>query len=99
MRTIFFGVMACLLTVGCASARPQVGASCHVQFKRDLLGSASQQPIPPTTDSMNGAQVSVSGKLVDLNADWVVLDIGDNQEIWVQRKNVLLLHFKSAKTR
>jgi hypothetical protein len=95
-----------LALVGCASgltgAReagdPPIGANCRVQFKRSDLGAADKQPISPTaTDS----DVSVSGKLLRIDQDWVVVDTaGTNAldtaptQVWVPMRNVLLLQFR-----
>jgi len=99
MATLLMTI-ASLALVGCASgvtgARqagdPPIGAGCTVQFKRSDLGAAASLPIPPTTNSINGAGVSVSGKLLRIDQDWVVLDDGSSK-LWVPRRNVLLLQF------
>lgn len=72
-----------------------VGSYCTVQFRRDLLGVNRDSPIPPTTGSFNGAQVVVSGTLVDINAEWVILDksASTGSTLWIPRQNVLLLSF------
>ncbi len=61
-----------------------------VQFRRDLLGASADLPIPPTTDGINGASVSVAGTLMLVNEQWVVLEQGD-KELWIPRDNVLLI--------
>jgi hypothetical protein len=98
----------CLALPGCGtqdSPRPaagglrsKIGYQCTVQFRRDALGAASTIPVPPLTNSMNGADVSLSGKLVDVKGDWLVIEraIGtQNQtlETWVPIHSVLLLEW------
>ena len=94
-----------LALVGCASgltgAReagdPPIGENCRVQFKRSDLGAADNRPISPTAMD---SDVSVSGKLLRIDQDWVVVDTaGTNvvgtapSKVWVPRRNVLLLQF------
>jgi hypothetical protein len=76
---------------GCGrSDQPPVGKKVTVQFRRDALGSAHTLPIPPTTDSQNGAQVSLSGKLTMVNSEWIVLE---HQKLkhWIPLDSVLLI--------
>jgi hypothetical protein len=73
-------------------AHPPLGDHCTVQFKRDLLGTHASLPVSPTADAINGASVSIRGKLVAVDQEWIVLEAGD-ETIWVPRQNVLLLHF------
>ena len=70
---------------------PKLGASCTVQFRRDALGASANLPVPPTTSSINGANVSVGGKFSKMNEDWVVLKGGNKGEIWIPRSVILLL--------
>ncbi len=73
-----------------ASVDLPIGRGCTVQFRRDLLGGSAQNPIPPTTDFINGANVSVHGTLLKVDAEWVVIR-SDNTTLWIPRSNVLLL--------
>ncbi len=68
-----------------------VGASCTIQFRRDALGANMSLPISPTTDSINGAIVSVSGTLAAINDEWVVISDADNQQTWIPRSMILLV--------
>jgi hypothetical protein len=70
---------------------PKLGASCTVQFRRDALGASANLPVPPTTSSINGANVSVGGKFSKMNEDWVVLKGGNKGEIWIPRSVILLI--------
>ena len=101
-----------LALVGCASGAggaggvsgarqagdPPIGADCRLQFKRSDLGAADKRPISPT--AIDG-DVSVSGKLLRIDQDWVVLDTagasvqeGAPSKVWVPMRNVLLLQFR-----
>ena len=93
--TILF-VAAVILPLGCGnpspsdSLRAKVGTPCTIEFRRgDALGGAGSVPVPPQTDSINGAMVSISGKLTAIDADWVVLD----GKVWVPRSSILLIEF------
>ena len=70
---------------------PQQGRYCAVQFRRDALGASADLPVPPTTSSINGADVSVSGKFSKMNEDWVVLTDSRDAEIWIPRSVILLI--------
>ena len=73
---------------------PAIGAFCTVQLRRDLLGAASDLPISPLVNGINGSEVSVSGRLLKVDAEWIVLEHRrqDRQsELWIPRGNVLLL--------
>jgi hypothetical protein len=89
-----------------------IGSECTVQFRRgDALGAGGSLPVPPTTDSMNGADVSATGKLLRVDAEWVVLEehprnsfvAADPREqpglrqLWIPRSAVLMLVFPSVK--
>ena len=103
MRIVGIGVLICALSLtvlGCMpgsgagttnGAEVRVGEQCTVQFRRDALGAAHPNPVPPLTNSINGAETSVSGTLVSADDSWVVLDRGDSGELWIPTSNVLLL--------
>jgi hypothetical protein len=72
----------------------KVGTPCTVQIRRDALGSGHELPVPPTTDVINGAQVSVSGTLEAVHGSWIVLDTRDpRRKHWIPAGSVLLLSF------
>ena len=75
-------------------SHPPVGQGliCTLQFKRDLLGAGANLPISPMTTNINGAQVSIRGKLVRFDREWVVLE-AEGQTLWVPTQNVLLLQW------
>ncbi len=70
---------------------PKAGAYCTVQFRRDALGASANLPISPTTGSINGARVCITGKFSKMNEDWVILTEGDSGEIWIPRSVILLI--------
>lgn len=83
-------VMTMILS-GCGRpSQPPTGKNVTVQFRRDALGSAHSLPISPTTDSINGARVSLTGKLIIINEEWVVLDFEKNKH-WIPRDAILLI--------
>ncbi len=87
-----------LLLAGCdkpaatVSSTPPSGRQCTIQFRRDVLGIAANLPVPPMTDSINGADTSISGILKSTSDEWVVLDSG-GKEIWVPKTVILLIKF------
>ena len=89
--TIFL-ILAALLLPGCD--RPQehlkslIGEPVKVQFRRDALGAAAALPVSPTTDSINGAATSISGTLVAVEVDSVVLTVNENTK-WIPRDVIL----------
>jgi hypothetical protein len=73
---------------------PKVGTSCTVQFRRDALGSGHELPVPPLTNVINGAQVSVSGTLEAVHGSWIVLGtLNPRRQHWIPVSSVLLLSF------
>lgn len=61
-----------------------------VQFRRDHLGAAASLPISPETNSMNGAGTNLTGVLVALTPEWVVLDVKERRH-WIARDSVLMV--------
>lgn len=87
-----------LFVTGCNDAQaaseassPPLGRSCTVQFRRDALGAAAALPVPPTTDSINGSETSISGTLRMATEEWVVVHTG--KEIWIPKSVVLLIKY------
>jgi hypothetical protein len=71
----------------------KIGNTCTVQFRRgDALGAGGGTPVPPTTNAMNGAEVSMGGKLVTVGGGWVVLSVGET-EYHIPRESILLIEF------
>ena len=51
-----------------------VGAPTTIGVRPDVLGAARDLPVSVTTDSVNGATVTVSGTLHNVQPDWIVID-------------------------
>ncbi len=71
---------------------PEARTMVKVHFTGDALGGNLDNPISITTDSINGAQVTLSGRFVSMNDEWIVLDY-DNAEKWIVREHVLYVEF------
>jgi hypothetical protein len=69
---------------------PKIGRQCTVQFRRNLLGTASNSGISPLAGSVNGVEFSVAGTLSQANDSWVILSSGQ-REYCIPRENILLL--------
>jgi hypothetical protein len=57
---------------------------------------ASPNPIPPLMGNINGADTTITGKLVSLNDEWAAIRVGE-QVCWVP-KSVILYISASVKT-
>ena len=68
----------------------EVGKFCTIQFRRDALGAAAVNPVPPMTDSYNGADTNIQGKLKRTTKDWIVIE-HNGGEIWIPKSVVLLI--------
>lgn len=84
--SVFVVLIIVMTLIGRGSANPPVGALCTVQFRRDALGAAGVQPIPPTDE----AAVSMTGTLKGVHQKWLVLAQGP-EETWIARDTVLLI--------
>ena len=95
-----FPLAALLLAAGCsddsdsALLAKKTGSTCIVQFRRDALGSGSQNPVPPFTDAFNGAQVNVSGTLSHVDSRGIMLTDVQSKEIWIPYHAILLVEFR-----
>jgi len=67
-----------------------IGKPCEVQFKRNALGSAADLPVPPTTGSINSAQVSVSGTIRAVTNKSILIDSG-KKAYWIPLDAILLV--------
>lgn len=83
-------LLFCLTHACGSSSGPPIGSDVQVQLKRDVLGTATDLPVPPTTSVMNGAKVSVIGKLTRVTDEWLVVQ-EDAVDHWILRSNVLLV--------
>jgi len=52
----------------------EAGVQCIVQFRRDALGGATTLPVSPTAHSINGAVVSMQGKLLATDKEAILLE-------------------------
>jgi hypothetical protein len=73
-----------------STENPPIGEPVTIQFRRDALGSAHNLPVPPTTHSINGAQVSLSGRLSAVTPEWIVVEY-EAHDHWISRDTVLLI--------
>lgn len=92
---MFAGCMPVGEAAGSTVIGAKFGKQCTVQFRRDALGAASPCPVPPLTNSLNGAETSVSGTLTRADDDWIVIDRGTNGELLIAKSSVLLLRFSN----
>ena len=68
----------------------KVGKQGTVQFRRNLLGAASNSAISPTAGAVNNVEFSVSGTLSQVTDGWVILSAGQ-RDYCIPRENILLL--------
>jgi hypothetical protein len=74
---------------------PPLGSFVHVQFRRDLLGLASEKGSSPV-NSDTGLVLASSGELRRMTEEFIVLEVANepDRELWIPRENVLLLDVK-----
>ena len=94
-----FVLGACNIEAGNAAStshrkllKDRYGERCTVQLRRDALGAGSELPVPPTTSSINGADVTVVGELLTYDTDGLLLGTPEGQ-LWVPAQSVLLVSF------
>ena len=72
-----------------------IGKNVTVQFDRNALGAAHNLPINPLTGSINGAEVSISGKVEKIDEEWIVLSaksaMDNNTVLYIPIKSILLV--------
>lgn len=100
MRTLVLALLAVFVTIGCDPANGdsvlgrRIGRNCSIHLRPDALGTSANIPVSVMTDVMNGAQVSVTGKLLEANEEWIVIqDEPRNAEIGIPRSAVLAVRF------
>jgi hypothetical protein len=91
------GLCIAMTLLGCnqpleSPARFRIGQNCEVQFRRDALGAAAPNGIPPNTSSMNGAIMNIVGTLSKADANWVVVT-NNSKEYMIPTHAVLYLGF------
>jgi len=89
------GIAGCGQPLASSSLSRKLGSNCVVQFRRgDGLGAGGGNPVPPMTNNMNGADVSVGGKLTSVSDLWVGLQ-QDKREFFIPRDAILLIDFNN----
>src|SRR6516162_6554753 len=68
----------------------RVGDNCTVFFRRDALGMAADSPSPAMSGNHNGADTQVSGKLIRMNAEWLVISDG-KRELSIPKDVILVV--------
>jgi hypothetical protein len=99
-RTVYgLGLIGVLAVTGCGGDDPpppdpmlggRVGDNCTVYLRRDALGMAAPSPSPALTGNHNGADTAVSGKLIRVNAEWVVIADG-RRELTIPKSAILVI--------
>jgi hypothetical protein len=79
-----------LAAIGGSVAQPK-GKVCTVQLRRDALGSAAASPVPPLTGSINGVQVAITGKVLVMDSEWVMVATEKDGTIYIPKEVVLLV--------
>ena len=95
---LLLGLSGCVRSTGSEPDRftRKTGKNCTVQFRRgDVLGGGGGLPVPPLTGSINGADVSVTGKLQSIDLDWVVIQ-QEKREFAISRESILLIEFHNT---
>jgi hypothetical protein len=95
---IWILVLGIGLLTGCSSKEPKVlhplmaykNKSCKVVFRHDVLGQADSIPSSVKSDVINGAEVSITGKLISVTNDWIEIEL-DDQIVQVNVSNVLFV--------
>ena len=105
-KSILFCCMLAAITVcavGCKDRSQKdvlsekVNSNCTIYFNRAALGGTSPNIVPATTDSIDGASISLSGKLIKVTPEWIVLEYYPDNNIkmkrnaWIPRRVVLFV--------
>jgi hypothetical protein len=86
----FFGGGKNITQAASATEGLPLGAVVTVQFRRNILAGANQFLVPPTTTFMNGSAVSITGTLVGVSEEWIVVKF-QGKDHWVVRDTVMLV--------
>ena len=110
---IIIAVVLAVLVIGVACwyvhrpMGPKPGTICTVQFRRGALGAGATIPVSPHTDIANGAEVSVSGTLIAVNREAILLEWESRNRIthengiptyqvhrlWIPKSSILLIRY------
>jgi hypothetical protein len=94
-------VSTILLLVGCADSNRdnllsrKIGTKCTVSFRRDALGMAATLPASPSGTSINGADMTMLGKLAGENLLEVLLVDSNGVEHLIPRDAILQITFEN----
>ncbi|MEM8865855.1 MAG: hypothetical protein AAGF31_09965 [Planctomycetota bacterium] len=69
--------------------RRWTGDFVKIQFRRDALGAGRDLPIDPTTDSINGAEVTLAGRLSRVEGSAILLIDSSEKTVWIPRDVIL----------
>ena len=86
-------VMLIGITSGCGPSQSNIpkelsGKYCTIQFNRASLGST--RLVDPTINVSNGSSVSISGNIVKIDSDWIVMKY-EKEFLYIPMKSVLLI--------
>jgi hypothetical protein len=95
--TVPFAVLLAILSAGCDVPRAPDsvltklhGQTVTVFIRHDVLGQASDIPSSISVGVLNGAEVSLTGKLILSSPHWIVIEVLDSR--WtIPRENVLAI--------
>jgi hypothetical protein len=71
-----------------AYLKQKIGTRVSVEFKRNALGCAANLPVPPTTGTINGADVVQSGTLERVESRAIVIS-DDHASYWIPMDAIL----------
>ena len=97
-------IIAAIGLAGCSSESSALekweGEEVSVQFRRDFLGSGSTA-ISPTTDTINGAMLSLRGKMTEASREGIFLNARyqvnagsgpfQEKEVWIPAESILMV--------
>ena len=92
MKLLVPALALALLFSGCheSALALQPGKPCVVQFRRDALGAGASLPIPPLTQTMNGAETCVAGTFERTAGHWIVIQ-QNGVDVWIPESVVLAI--------
>ena len=78
-----------------AQLAQRLNAKCDVSFRRgDALGAAAPYPVPAHSDAINGAELTMAGKLVAVDSQGIVLrDERAKRDHWIPLAAILRISF------
>jgi hypothetical protein len=99
---LILSVLMASILAGCKSDTPTdmtsselakwIGKNVTIQFRRDALGAAADLPISPTTGSINGAEVTVNGNLLNVDATGITIGIYQRPNSrWIPKDVILFV--------